>query len=68
MDESKLIRLFSDLTGESEGAARNVVMYLEMLETDYFRRTDAANTGPDDAVSEKGAVKPSDRTSSLDSL
>jgi hypothetical protein len=36
MDEPKLIRLFTDLTGEPEGTARSVVMYLDMLEEDYF--------------------------------
>ena len=37
MNETALIRLFVDLTGESDGAARSVLMYLEMmLEHDYF--------------------------------
>ena len=36
MDEAKLIRLFSDLTGESDGAGRSVLMYLDMLGDDYF--------------------------------
>ena len=36
MDEPALIRLFVDLTGETESNARSVVMYLDMLERDYF--------------------------------
>jgi hypothetical protein len=36
MDDAKLIRLFSDLTGESDGAGRSVLMYLDILGADYF--------------------------------
>ena len=38
MEEPGLIRLFTDLTGESESAARCVIMYLDLLERDYFPR------------------------------
>lgn len=36
MDEPQLIRFFIDLTGEPEGAARSVLIYLDILERDYF--------------------------------
>jgi hypothetical protein len=36
MDEAALIRLFVDLTGDSDSAGRSVLMYLDMLEHDYF--------------------------------
>jgi len=36
VNEVALLRLFTELTGETESAARCVIMYLEMLERDYF--------------------------------
>jgi hypothetical protein len=36
VDEPKLIELFTELTGESEITGRAVVMYIDMLERDYF--------------------------------
>jgi hypothetical protein len=36
VDELALIRLFQEITGESDSSARCVVMYLEMLRQDYF--------------------------------
>ncbi|MFO1501375.1 MAG: hypothetical protein U1G07_23800 [Verrucomicrobiota bacterium] len=36
MDEPGLINFFVDLTGQSESSARSVVMYLDMLERDFF--------------------------------
>ena len=40
MDETSLIRMFVDLTGDTEAAGRSVVMYLDMLERDYFPNAD----------------------------
>jgi len=36
VNEVELLRLFTEITGETENAARCVIMYLDMLEHDYF--------------------------------
>jgi hypothetical protein len=36
MDEIALIQLFIELTGDTEAAGRSVIMYLDILEHDYF--------------------------------
>ena len=41
VDETKLIRLFSDLTGEPEAAGRSVVMYIDLLTPEYARDTES---------------------------
>lgn len=40
MDELGLMRWFSELTGETDSAARCTIMYLDLLEHDYFPRCD----------------------------
>jgi hypothetical protein len=45
MDELALIRLFIELTGESDGAARCVLMYLEILERDSDSGDEPAELG-----------------------
>jgi hypothetical protein len=43
VDEPSLVRLFVELTGDSDAAGKSVLMYLEILERDYFPRLDDAN-------------------------
>ena len=52
MDDTKLIGLFTELTGESDSTARSVLMYMDMLESDYF-----PTPPPPTATPGKGAVE-----------
>lgn len=45
MDETALIQMFVAVTGDTETAGRSVVMYLEILERDYF-----PNLNPNEAA------------------
>lgn len=57
MEESKLINFLTELTGESEGSARSLVMYLDLLEKDYFPGTPSeSQTDNTSIVSDNSAL------------
>ena len=53
MDEPALIRFFSELTGAPEGSARCVVIYLDLLQRDYF----PSALGPDSGTASAAAIQ-----------
>lgn len=58
MDEAALVRFYTSLTGETETAARSVVMYLDMLQENYFPNQTGLSWRRPTVVEEKASPEP----------